>query len=130
MVFLLLIGLIIACILIGIGIIIGLAALFILFVLVSLGVISTSVYVGLYQRSFQKGFKVLILLTTTLSAMAVGMVGLVVLNQIQHWFSLATALGIGAVSGMVAGVLLGLLIHAVVRKVSSVLYLKYRTVRN
>lgn len=130
MVVFLLIGLIIACILIGVGVVIGLAALFILFVLVSLGVISTSVYVGLYQRSFQKGFKVLILLTTTLSAMAVGMTGLVVVNHIQHWFSPITALGIGAVSGVAAGILLGLLIHAVIRKVSSVLYLKYRTLRN
>ncbi len=130
MLFLFLFGLIIVGILIGIGIAIGIAILLVLFMLFSLGLISTSAFIGLYQRSFQTGFKALVLLTTTISATIVGMLGFLAVNHFQHWFTAITALGIGSVSGFVAGALLGFLVHAVIRNISAMLYLKYRSINN
>jgi len=78
-----------------------------LFGLVSLGIVSASLLIGLYQKSVEKGFRSFVVLICSTGGMTVGAMAFVVLNQLMHWVSLQTALLTGAGCGLGAGILLG-----------------------
>jgi hypothetical protein len=83
--------------------------LFFLFALLSLGVLSTSFMVGLYKKSIAAGFKIFIVLVFTGGGTLIGIIGLWLTKHIFYLsFSDSTSLLIGAASGAIAGILLGL----------------------
>lgn len=100
------------CVMIGAAIIGAmLAALFLSFVfsLMALGVLSTSIAIGLYKKSFSTGFKSFIMIIFGISCSAIGGIGLLLVN---HFFDLhvssATSVLIGISSGSVGGLLMAI----------------------
>ncbi len=101
----------------------GAIAAFILFVLVSMSIVSGSVIVGLYNRSFTKGFKTFWLSTLTVGGLGVGLIGIFVINWIFYLhFTIIQLLAIGVTCGLLSGIILGLISIKIARKLIS--YLK------
>jgi hypothetical protein len=109
---LVIVGLILACILLAIfsG-------------LVMAGIVSTSLVVGLYKKSFQKGFKLLIVLTSMFLSSIATTVVFVIVNKIMHWFIVEVAivggLILGALSGLVCGLVFFRLLKLAVDKLTT-----------
>ncbi len=112
---------------IGAGIVLTIIALLILFGLIGAGILSASVLIGLYNKSFEKGFKTFIVSATTIGGLFIGATGFWLLNKIVHWFTTQTALTIGSVGGLVTGFLLGLLVFYVLQKLTAFLKDKLKT---
>ncbi len=79
------------------GAVIAIAVLAAFCGLVSLGVISTSIIVGLHEKSFEKGFKTLIVLISCIGGAGLGLIAFPLLNQVLHWttFPVAIVIGLG-----------------------------------
>jgi hypothetical protein len=102
------IGLIAACI--GIGSIVSIAILLLLFAFISVGILSSSIIIGLSRRSLTAGFKTFIISITIVVGIILGITTLYLANylfdlQLAH----STTLWMGAGGGLMAGVILGLL---------------------
>ncbi len=104
---------------IGAGIVLTIIGLLILFGLIGAGILSASVLIGLYNKSFEKGFKTFIVSAITLGGLFIGATGLWLLNKIVHWFTTQAALTIGSVGGLLTGLLLGLLMFYVLQKLTA-----------
>ncbi|HWK04350.1 MAG TPA: hypothetical protein VNS58_11995 [Puia sp.] len=90
--------------------------LFFLFGLVSAGILTASLIVGLYTRSFSAGFKTLLVIVCSLGGIAAGSIALLLVNRIfRLHLSHTAAIGSGAAGGLVGGILLGLSISFIVR---------------
>jgi hypothetical protein len=89
--------------------------------LVSAGILSTSIVVGLYKRSFTAGFRVFLLLFCSMAGLATGGLGLWLINRFfhLHWIPRIAALT-GAGGGFIGGLLLGLVLFILIR-----VFLKY-----
>lgn len=111
-------------VLIGIGIILTIALLGIIFLLTSFGILSTSIIVGIQQKSFQKGFKTFMVLIFGLGGTIVGLIAFGLWNKIVHWWSLNIALAFGASCGLTGGVLFGLIATLILQKIGNFLKLK------
>ena len=107
---------------VGVGIVVIILVLFLLFMFVSVGVLSTSIIVGLHKKSFEKGFKIFIISSSTLAGTLLFTVVFWAINHIMHWFKTQTALLMGAGFGLFSGLILGLLVFYVLKKLSD--YLK------
>ena len=87
-----------------------------LFALVSAGVVSVGVVVGLYKRSVTAGFKTVLALICSLSGILVGGVAFYFVNRAFHiHLSGVAAILVGGFGGLVAGMLLGFLVLALIR---------------
>lgn len=95
-------------VLIGIGVALGLALLLILFGLIAGGIISGSVLVGLYQRSFASGFLTFLASAGAIGGAIIGSVGLWLLHRVMHWPSGKMVWAIGGAGGLAAGIILGI----------------------
>ncbi|MFA0963420.1 hypothetical protein AB9P05_16570 [Roseivirga sp. BDSF3-8] len=93
-------------VLVGVGLAIGVFIFLVISGLAFLGILSASAVVGVYQKSSRQGIKTFLLLSCTLAGAASGAVILYVLNRVVHWVSEGYSLGIGAATGLVAGVLI------------------------
>ena len=96
-------GMIFFLVLVGSGIVITMMLLLVLFALVPLGILSTSFIVGLYNRSFIKGFKtfwygLFILGGSLLSALTT-----LTMATAFKWWTFEVALIIGSICGPPAG---------------------------
>jgi hypothetical protein len=119
------IGLTFICI--GIGAALAVAALLLVFGLVSAGILSVSVLVGLRKRSFEKGFRIFVLFSSTTVAVCIGNGGSYLMNRIFHLqFSGKTVLAIGTMSGLVGGVTLGLVLYAILKRLTTYFKTKFR----
>ncbi len=80
-----------------------------IFLLTLFGVVSTSVLIGLHQKSITKGFKAFILITTTILGLVTGVFGLVLVNHVFkiHLTPLFVSFA-GTFSGLAGGLLFGL----------------------
>ena len=107
---------------VGVGIVVIILVLFLLFMFASVGVLSTSIIVGLHKKSFEKGFKVFIISSSTLAGTLLFTVVFWAINHLMHWFKTKTALFMGAGFGLVSGFILGVLVFYVLKKLSN--YLK------
>jgi hypothetical protein len=95
--------------------------LFFLFGVVSAGIFSTAVMVGLYKRSVSAGFKTLVLLISTLGGIILGIGGLYLVDILFHLhLSHSVIAWSGLIGGLVGGILLGLALFALIR-----LFLEY-----
>lgn len=113
-----LIGLAFILICVGMGIVLTIFLLLIAFGLISAGIISTSVVIGISRNSFSSGFKVLLVSFFTLGGFLAGLAGFWIVNRISHWWNDQTALLVGAISGVIAGLILGVFSFYVIRKLT------------
>lgn len=105
-----------------IGVVLVLMFFAILFLLISGGILSASVLVGLQQKSVSKGFKTLFVSVSTLGTTVVSVIFFWFMNKIQHWWGNDVSIFAGIVFGLLSGWLLGTLIFIAVKKL--VLFLK------
>lgn len=103
-------------IVIGSGVAFALVLVSILFALTSLGLVSTSVIVGLNSRSFRKGFKTLVVGALSIAGLPMGVILFWSVHTAYNWLTLKTTLIFGALAGIATGFLLGILVyHTIVR---------------
>jgi hypothetical protein len=111
-IFLLAIAAIFICVMIGAAIVGAFAAAFVLFfvfALVTLGVLSASVAIGLYKRSFAAGFKTFLMILFGVSCSIVGALGLLFADQLFNLqISSSTSLLVGLSGGLIGGILLAI----------------------
>jgi hypothetical protein len=117
--FFLIFGLMFIVVFVGVGITLTAATLFLIFGFISAGILSTSVLIALNRKSFSKGFRSFVALTTTLSGLIIGSVVFWILNLITHWWDYKIALLTGSISGLTAGILVGFLVFYVTRKITT-----------
>ena len=106
---------------VGAGIVLTVIALLMLFGLIGAGIVSTSVMIGLYTKSFEKGFKTFMVSAITICGIFSSTVIFWLFNKIVHWFSTSNSLIIGSVVGLISGFLLGLSLFYVIQKLTSFL---------
>jgi hypothetical protein len=99
-------GIIVAAI--GFGVFLTAIILFGIFAMVSLGIISASIFAGIYTRSVTKGFKVFFILCAIALGGLFGCTALYGLNVFTHWFNADKAILWGGTFGLVAGLAGGL----------------------
>ncbi|HTE25593.1 hypothetical protein [Flavitalea sp.] len=78
---------------------------------VSIGIITTSVYIGLRKRSVSKGVNAFIMTCTSLFGIISGGISTLVLNKIYTWTTTGPAIATGIVAGLLGGLILGLFIN-------------------
>jgi hypothetical protein len=107
------------CAMIGaaiVGAAVAALVLFFLMALVTLGLLSTSVLVGLYKRSFQAGFKTFLYTLFGGSCSLIGGGGLWIAGQLVDLpLTPAYHIVIGGVAGLLGGILMALATHQVLR---------------
>ena len=122
------------CAIIGVaiaGTIIGLMILFGIFGLLSIGIISVSVVAGFYRRSFQYGFKSFVILVSTFAGTIIGAFGLLIIPRLLGYtISVEKALIVGALGGLVGGVILGLINYQALKQSAIYFWRKYHEERN
>lgn len=98
------------------GTVLMISFLIALFSLVSAGLLSASLLVGLYRRSVAAGFRTLVLLTCELAGLFTGGIALWLVNSMfdLNWDH-GTALLAGALGGALGGLALALMIFALLR---------------
>lgn len=103
------IGIAFAAVFVGAVLMVGFLA--VLFLLVSAGVFSTSVLMGIYRRSAAAGFRTLLVIGCGLAGLFTGAVGLWLTGRIfhLHWKA-QTALLTGALGWLAGGMVLGLVL--------------------
>lgn len=94
---------------IGIGILLTIGALLIISAMVTAGIISVSVIVGIYTRSLTKGFKVFFISCSIVAGCIFGAAGLWLLNLSTHWHDTINAILLGAGCGLVSGLAGGMI---------------------
>lgn len=116
------IGFVLACV--GAGIALTVLGLLIIFGLISFGVLSASVLIGINKKSFALGFKTFLVSTSTICGFLLCGFGFWILNQFLHWWTTQTALTIGAALGLFAGLAFGLISFYVLQRLTT--YLKHQ----
>lgn len=105
-----------------IGTIVVLILFAILFFLISGGIISASVLVGLQQRSLSQGFKTLFISVCVLGTTITSVIFFWIINTMKDWWSNEISVAIGIIFGLISGWLLGLMIFTATKKL--VVFLK------
>jgi hypothetical protein len=113
------IGFVFILVCVGAGIVLTVLGLLIIFGLVSFGILSTSIIVGLNKKSFAKGFKIFIVMASTIGGLLFCGVGFWLLNKIVHWWTTQTAIITGATSGLIAGFAFGLLAYYILQRLTT-----------
>lgn len=127
LVMLLLVGALFFLIALIIGVVISLIVMAILIGLIGVGIISTSVLTGLYQRSIGKGFKTFFVLSSILGSTIVSVVFFWIVNTIKNWWSTNLAIVAGIGCGIISGWLLGILLFVTLRKTMEFIKTKYES---
>ena len=105
-----------ACI--GGGIVLTVLGLFIVFELVSFGIISTAIIVGINKQSLKKGFKTFILIASTIGGLLIGGMSFWLLNKVTHWWTTQTAILTGLTSGFIGGLGLSLIAFYILQRLT------------
>lgn len=92
-----------------IGTIVTLTTLLGIFAMVSFGILSSSIIVGIYTRSITKAFKTLFTLCSIAAGGVFGCIILYALNAFTHWYKAADAILMGGMFGLVAGLAGGMI---------------------
>ena len=118
-VFLLAVAIAFVCIVFGatlIGSMVATMAMLALFGMVVAGILSAAVLVGLYRKSVGAGFKAVIAITGCLSGILIGEIAFFFINRgFQLHLSGVSVLLIGGFSGLMGGLLLGLVLFTLIR---------------
>lgn len=103
---------------VGFGIALTFIVVLVISALVSLGVLSAAVLVGLNKKSYTAGFKTFIVLGSAVGGIFLGSAGFWVLNKITKWWTTETALLSGSLAGLIAGLLFGYTCWYVLRRLT------------
>ena len=114
----------------GVGVVVAVCIILIALGLLALGVLSTSVAVGLYKRSIASGFKTLVISTSTVGGSIIGALGIFILFKITHWGNVPFSTLAGAIGGSIAGLCFGFLAVFTIRKISKIISNKYAKSEN
>lgn len=114
MMVLLMLGLILVCM--GVGAVVAGFLLFTIFGLVSFGLLSVSILVGLHKRSFTKGFRTFLVSFSAFCGLLSLGTGFALLNKVLHWWTTGTALIAGSAIGLLAGLGFGLMVHYLLQR--------------
>ena len=104
---------------VGCGIVLTILALLIISGLISFGILSTSILVGLNKKSFATGFKTFIVLTSTIGGLLLGGTCFWLLNKVLHWWTVKTAIIIGGTCGLLSGLLFGILTFYILQRLTN-----------
>lgn len=117
----------IAFMVIGLGCGIAITFLAVLFIggLVATGVLTTAILVGLYKKSLTAGFRMFLLLGSTCVGAFLGAACFWLYNNITHWWTVEYAVSIGALLGLLAGVLFGYTAYYLFQRLISYLKEKF-----
>ncbi|MBC9929977.1 hypothetical protein [Chitinophaga qingshengii] len=118
----LLIGALVFVIVAVIGIVLALLFVSMVILLISGGIISASVLVGLQQKSVSKGFKAFLLSVSIVGSTIVSVVFFLFINTVAEWKQLNGSILGGVAFGIGSGWVLGLVMFAAAKKL--VLFLK------
>ncbi|WP_288789181.1 hypothetical protein [uncultured Elizabethkingia sp.] len=121
----LLIGALVFFILGVIGIILGLLLILIVIFLISAGIISASLLVGLQQKSLSKGFKTFFISVSILGSTIASVILFLFINTVKNWWQTDTAIIAGIVSGIASGWILGVIMFTASKKLVMFLKNKY-----
>lgn len=111
--FMILMAFVFVCI--GMGIVIMVLILLIVAALISAGILSVSVITAIYSRSVASGFKMLIVLISATGGIVVCGAGLWLLNTRFLWMQKEAAIFTGAATGLLAGLIFGLIAYHILR---------------
>ncbi|MDX8569457.1 hypothetical protein OZ668_15765 [Elizabethkingia sp. HX XZB] len=108
-----------------IGIILGLLLILIVIFLISAGIISASLLVGLHQKSLSKGFKTFFISVCILGSTIASVILFLFINTVKNWWQTDTAIIAGIVSGIASGWILGVIMFTASKKLVMFLKNKY-----
>ncbi|MCL9806552.1 hypothetical protein NAT51_13535 [Flavobacterium amniphilum] len=114
-------GLIFVCLSVLLAIVVAAVLLLLIFACITIGALSTSVLVGIHQKSFTSGFRTFILVFSTLGMTVIGTGSFWVFNRIVHWWSEIKAILIGMGAGLVSGLITGMILAFLIKKLSAFL---------
>ncbi len=99
---------------VGVGLAIGVASIALFAALILLGVVSTSVLVGVHRRRFESGAKALLIQLAAVGGAIAGAVAFWITAWMLHlnWQTLTIVAG-GGTAGLVVGVVVGLALNSV-----------------
>ncbi|MFT3824633.1 MAG: hypothetical protein QM731_11960 [Chitinophagaceae bacterium] len=121
--FLLLFGITVLSFVFGAVAIGAFAAAFVLFTIVAMtgaGILSTSIIVGIYKRSFAAGFKTFLVITCSIGGVVAGAATFWLIARLLHLqVSTVTMVTAGALSGFTGGILLALSLYKIIRVLST-----------
>jgi hypothetical protein len=120
--FIALIGIAFILVCVGCGIALTVIALLIIAIFISLGILSTSIIVGLNKKSFTTGFKTFIVLTSSIGGILLGGISFWGFNQLVHWWTVKTAVLLGVICGFFGGLVFGILAFYILQRLTN--YLK------
>ena len=93
--------------------------------LVSLGIVSASLLVGVSQKSASKGFKTFVIL----SCVVAGVTGFGLISWllcvILEWSAVITIITAGSITGMLSGLIFGVVANYILEKVASYISEKF-----
>ncbi len=121
---LLILGLIFICLCVLVGIVITLLSLLLVFGLIAMGALSASALIGISTKSVTSGFRAFVIIFATLATTLAGGLSFWIMNKIVHWWSPSTAIVSGLAIGFVGGLLMGIVVASLIKKLSA--YLKNR----
>ena len=110
---------VLACV--GAGIALTVIGLLLLFALISFGILSASVLVGLNKKSFALGFKTFLISSSTVGGFILFALAFWGLNEVMHWWTDGAALTLGASLGLVVGLSFGFIAFYVLRRLTTFL---------
>jgi hypothetical protein len=117
-----LIGIVFIIICVGIGIALTIIVLLIIFGLISFGVLSASVLVGLINKSFAKGFKTLLVSSSAIGGLILITFGLWFFKlYYSHLWIAQISIALGAILGLISGLIFGLLAYYVLQRLTTFL---------
>lgn len=101
---------------IGAGIVFAVLSVLAIVAFTTLGIISTSVYVGLYKKSFSKGALAFFLLVGALAGVFTGVGGFLFITILFDLsYTLPVILVSGSIGGLIAGILFGFLFFKILK---------------
>lgn len=115
----LILGLIVIIICVVIGLLLALLALLVVFVFITAGALSASVLVGLHKKSLTAGFRIFVIVFTTLASTVIGSIFTAAFNEFLLLWTTFEALLYGAIFGFAGGLASGSLIALAIRKTSA-----------
>ncbi|MBD3907190.1 hypothetical protein NAL32_18855 [Chryseobacterium sp. Ch-15] len=130
LVVLLIMGAIFFAIVVIIGVVLCLLFILLLIGLITAGILSTSVLIGIQQKSVSKGFKTFFLGVSMVGCTIVSIIFFWFVNSVKEWWDTNISIVIGVFCGVLVGYILGLLMFVALKKIISLLQKKYQTIRN
>ncbi|MFC3160804.1 hypothetical protein SAMN05443633_105152 [Chryseobacterium arachidis] len=123
-------GVIFFAIVVIVGVVLCLLFILLLIGLITAGILSTSVLIGIQQKSISKGFKTFFLGVSMVGCTIIAIIFFWFVNSVKEWWDTNISIIIGIFCGVLSGYILGLLMFVALKKIISLLQKKYQTIRS